>query len=93
MPPEGELEILRGLYLGDVAAADAKIGSIRESLRRAGWFRNVITVVTSDHGELFGEHDLIGHRFSLHNSLNHVPLVVSGLGDVEPRYDQRYVDE
>jgi arylsulfatase A-like enzyme len=73
-----ELEILRGLYLGDVAAADAKLGRLQELVRTAGLER-AITVVTSDHGEHFGEHGLCNHQFSLRNSLLHVPLVVHGV--------------
>lgn len=33
-------------------------------------------VVTSDHGELLGERDLLSHRFVTHSALTHVPLVL-----------------
>ncbi|WP_058827321.1 sulfatase-like hydrolase/transferase [Haloferax sp. Q22] len=36
-----------------------------------------VVVTLSDHGELFGEHDLAGHRYGLYDELTHVPLVVS----------------
>jgi arylsulfatase A-like enzyme len=74
-----DLEILHGLYLGDVAAADAKVGRLRRLLRDAGVERPIL-VVTADHGEHFGEHGLCSHQFSLGNALLHVPLVVHGLG-------------
>ena len=74
-----DFEILRGLYHGDVAAADAKLGEVLRVLERESGERPVIQVVTSDHGEHFGEADLVGHLFSIRNPLLHVPLVVHGL--------------
>jgi arylsulfatase A-like enzyme len=79
-----ELAMLRALYLGDVQAADAKLGAIWKLVRDAAR-RRLITVVTSDHGEHLGEHGLMGHLFSVWNELLHVPLVVHGLEDARPR--------
>jgi arylsulfatase A-like enzyme len=79
-----ELAALWGLYLGDVAVADAKLGAVLDVLRDAGLASDLITVVTADHGEHFGEHRLVGHQFSLRQALLHVPLVVHGLSGVAP---------
>lgn len=79
LPTAAQIQIQKGLYLGDVHAADQKLASILESARNAVHGGRLITVVTSDHGELFGEHDLMGHEFSLHSSLLRVPLVVHGV--------------
>lgn len=73
-----------GLYLGDVAAADAKLGRLAASLHEAGFTSNLITIVTSDHGEHFGEHRLASHQFSVREALLHVPLVVHGVPNVVP---------
>jgi arylsulfatase A-like enzyme len=35
-----------------------------------------VVIITSEHGENFGEHDLIKHTLGLYNSLLHVPLIV-----------------
>lgn len=78
-PGRDEVAILRGLYLGDVAAADRKLADIHAAVRRAAGARDVITIVTSDHGESFGEQDRLGHLFSVGNQLLRIPLVVSGL--------------
>jgi uncharacterized sulfatase len=40
---------------------------------------DVIVVVTADHGDLFGEQGIIGHKLLLHDGLIRVPLVVFGL--------------
>jgi arylsulfatase A-like enzyme len=82
-----DLEILHGLYLGDVAAADTKVGRLRQLLRQAGVERPIL-VVTADHGEHFGEHGLFSHQFSLGNALLHVPLVVHGLGSGAATIDE-----
>jgi len=84
IPPHEDLEILRGLYLGDVAAADAKLGKIRDLVTDANPSRDLITIVTADHGEHLGERRLLGHEFSVRNALLNVPLVVHGLAGVEP---------
>lgn len=75
IPSAGELEILHGLYLGDVAAADAKLGNVLELLDARG-IANLVTVVTSDHGEHFGERRLLDHEFSVEEEVLRVPLVV-----------------
>lgn len=74
----GELAVLRGLYLGDVAAADRKLAAIQAAARTAAGSRELITIVTSDHGESFGEQRLMGHLFGVGNQILKVPLVVNG---------------
>jgi arylsulfatase A-like enzyme len=82
LPPRDEREILRGLYLGDVHAADAKLGRILEIVRGTG--HRLITLVTSDHGEHLGEHQLLGHEYTVHNVALQIPLVVHGAPDLPP---------
>lgn len=79
VPPPADLAILRGLYLGDVAQADQKVARVRGAVTAAAGERQLIFVVTSDHGEHFGERRLLDHQFSLHAAAVHVPLVVAGL--------------
>ncbi len=78
-----DFDILKGLYLGDVHEADRVLARILEDVGKLGGARRVITIVTSDHGELFGERGLLGHEFNLRHGALHVPLVVHGL-DVPP---------
>lgn len=74
-----ELSVLHGLYLGGVAAADAKLRMTLTMLRANQAADPLITVSTSDHGEHFGEHGFVGHVAGLHEALVHVPLLVHGL--------------
>jgi arylsulfatase A-like enzyme len=64
------------LYDGDLRHADYNLGRLFERLQADGLYRNTIVVVTADHGEELGERGVIGHAYSLHNELVHVPLVV-----------------
>jgi arylsulfatase A-like enzyme len=84
LPSPQEIDILRGLYLGGVQAADGKLKAVRNALREAGVDEGLVTIATSDHGELFGEHRLLEHQFSVHEALLRVPLVVAGLPGVQP---------
>jgi len=74
-----EMSILRGLYLGGVRAADTKLGRVLTRLERVGRRGDLLVVVTSDHGESFGEQRLFDHVAGLDESQLHVPLVVHGL--------------
>ncbi len=77
--PRRNLEILRGLYHGDVAAADEKLGQTLAVVEAEAELRPAVQIVTSDHGEHFGESRLVSHQFSIRTPLLHVPLVVNGL--------------
>ncbi len=83
MRAEGNaLEILTGLYDGEIAYDDAMIGQLVEALRARKLLDDTVLVVTSDHGEHLGEHHLLEHKFSLYEPLLHVPLVIRAPGRV-----------
>lgn len=67
---------LRALYDGETSVADEAVGAIVDTLEKTGLARNTIVVVTSDHGELLGEHGDIGHGPRLWEPVLHVPLVI-----------------
>jgi len=77
LPSQSELHILHGLYLGEVASADRKLKAILTLLGDQS-ASDLITVVTSDHGEHFGEHGLLDHEFSVRDTVLRIPLVVHG---------------
>ncbi len=67
-------------YDSGIVRADAGLGTLLDGLRTSGIFDNALLVVTSDHGEYFGEHGLYDHGRTLHRELLEVPLVVAGPG-------------
>jgi arylsulfatase A-like enzyme len=81
--PQEALERLRGLYRASIRYMDDWIARLLERLDRAGVFDETLVIVTSDHGENFGEGGLISHGLSLDQRLIGVPFVVSKPG-VEP---------
>ncbi|MBI4704745.1 MAG: sulfatase-like hydrolase/transferase, partial [Deltaproteobacteria bacterium] len=74
----------RDLYDGEVAFADRHFGRLLDFADRAPWAGRTSIIVTSDHGEAFGEHGMWRHGFELWEVLVHVPLVVYVPG-LEPR--------
>lgn len=84
-----EADILRGLYLGDVQAADAKLGRVLRRLREAPAQNSLVVIVTSDHGEYLGEQGLLEHGVGMGEAVLEIPLIVHGL----PRVPAAVIDE
>ena len=76
---ETDLLVQHGLYLNGVTRADAKVGEVLAALAAARATDGLVTIVTSDHGEHFGEHGFVDHVIGVHEELIHVPLIVHGL--------------
>jgi arylsulfatase A-like enzyme len=71
-----DLNLYQARYDAGVRAADTAIGRLFNALRAGTQWTNTGIVLTSDHGEGFMEHGLMGHNNSLYNELLHVPLLV-----------------
>ena len=74
---ESDIEELTDAYDGAIAYLDDRIGSLLETLEQRGMLDNTIVVITSDHGEQLGEHNIMFHSNSLYLPTLHVPLIVS----------------
>ena len=66
----------RHMYDGALAYIDHELNRLLQTLARRGALNNTLLIVTSDHGELFGEHGLTGHHSSLYLDVLHVPLIL-----------------
>ena len=73
---EEEWEIVKSWYDEAILYLDYSIGELTHFLQREGISENTLLVLTSDHGENFGEHGLASHQFCLYDSLIHVPLIL-----------------
>ncbi len=62
-------------YDGEIFIVDRAIGRLLDELRRLGMRRNTLIVVTSDHGEYFGEHGLLAHSH-VYEPVARVPLIL-----------------
>lgn len=63
-------------YDGGIAYMDEALGAMFDTLRARGVLDNTLVIISSDHGEGFGEHGLHGHGNSLYRPELHVPLLV-----------------
>jgi arylsulfatase A-like enzyme len=79
----------RALYDGEVAFTDKHIGRVIDAVQEAPWGSRTAIIVTSDHGEAFGEHRMFRHGFELWESLVRVPLIVHVPNAKPSRVDAR----
>ena len=84
---EAEQKHLRALYAGNVTLVDRWIGAFLDLAERLGLFKDTLIIWTTDHGHLFGDHDLQGKPGAelgrLYETTAHIPLLVhhpEGLG-------------
>lgn len=73
---EEELAVLKALYDAEIRYADFRLGKLVELLEAWGILDDTLLIITSDHGENLGDHGLMDHQFSLHDTLMRVPLVM-----------------
>lgn len=70
-------------YDGEIRYVDARIRELFDFLGKEGVLDNAVVVVTSDHGEQFGEYGRRSHGHTVHNVEVHVPLLIRADG-LEP---------
>ena len=64
------------LYDGEIRYVDQHVGALLADLRRRGLYDNTLIILTSDHGESFGEHDHWEHSRVLYEDVLHVPFIM-----------------
>lgn len=90
---ESDFEVLRALYDAAISYLDTRIFEIYSFLERKGLLDDTMLIITSDHGDNFGEHGVLFHIFSLYDTLIKVPLIIKypaslGLSGIENRVVQ-----
>ncbi len=63
-------------YDGGIAYTDAQIGKLTDWLKQRNLYDNTLIVIASDHGEAFGEKNLVLHGNSVYQNLLHVALMI-----------------
>jgi arylsulfatase A-like enzyme len=76
MIAEEERAAMRATYDATLVDLDIATGALLDGLAARGLLDDTIVVLTSDHGENLGERGMWEHRWDLHHTLTHVPLVV-----------------
>jgi arylsulfatase A-like enzyme len=82
----GEVEALIAAYDQSIAYADHHLAMLLGELDSRGLLENTIVVVSSDHGEEFGEHGVFTHGHSMYQPALRVPLVIAFPGKVPQGY-------
>jgi arylsulfatase A-like enzyme/Flp pilus assembly protein TadD len=68
-------------YDGEIAAADAVVGSFLDALKQRGLYERTIVVLLSDHGEGLNEHGEQEHGIFLYREALQVPLLLKLPGE------------
>ena len=67
---------LRAQYFANVTLVDRNVGRILDALESAGYADNTIVVMSSEHGEMGGDHGMLEKR-SLYEEASRVPLLMN----------------
>jgi hypothetical protein len=88
-PPQKDLERvaaqtgpyhLADLYDGEIRHTDTALAQLLAALKSAGLIEKTLIILTSDHGEQFGQHGAWQHSNTLYNAVLHVPLILRAPG-------------
>jgi arylsulfatase A-like enzyme len=72
-------------YDGGIAYDDSQIGALVAWLKDRGLYDNTLIMITGDHGEGLGDHDLWGHGATTFEDVVYVPLLVKYPGQTQAR--------
>ncbi len=73
---EREIKVLKGLYDSNLHHTDLWIGNLFDKLEKLGLADKTLVVITSDHGEMLGEHDFYGHHKPEFDPQIRIPLIM-----------------
>jgi arylsulfatase A-like enzyme len=76
--PNADREGLIAAYDNALAYIDSQVGELLRNLERSPDWSNTYVILTSDHGEAFGEHGTYGHGWDLYREVLRVPLIIAG---------------
>lgn len=71
-----DVERAINLYDGEIAYIDEQIGRFVSELTDRGLLESTLLVITSDHGDLFGEYGKHAHPRFVYPELTRVPLII-----------------
>jgi arylsulfatase len=70
------IEHLNNLYDGNLRTADDAARIVINALRQRPRWKDTVVLITSDHGEAFWDHKMLGHNSSVYKEMLHVPFVL-----------------
>ncbi|MCH2105690.1 MAG: sulfatase [Planctomycetes bacterium] len=90
------VDFYSSLYSAEVATLDARLSSFFATLTAMGLDDRTVIAITSDHGEEFMEHMMLGHGRQFFSESMQIPLIMLGPGvpsgeRVDARVENRYL--
>ncbi len=83
---EEEHDHLLSQYDGGVTYINFHLGKLVTRLKELRLYENSLIIITSDHGEAFGERNLVEHTVSVYQDQIYIPLIIK-----YPNIDQQKV--
>jgi arylsulfatase A-like enzyme len=71
-----ELKRMVDVYDNNIRYIDGKAGELIDLLGSLGLDDRTVIIITSDHGEAFMEHRLLGHSIKLYEEFIRIPLII-----------------
>lgn len=72
---ESAFKTIAAIYFGMISEVDAQIGRLVRALKQYDMWDNTVIIFTSDHGELLGDHCMLG-KSGFYDSAYHIPLLI-----------------
>lgn len=73
---ERDFEILTALYDAEITYLDSRIAELLSWLDEMDVLDQSMVIITADHGENIGDHQMMGHAYCMYDTLLHVPLII-----------------
>ncbi|MCL4262553.1 MAG: sulfatase [Anaerolineae bacterium] len=83
-PTARDIVHLQALYDGEITYWDNEFGTMMAYLESLSLLDNSIIILTSDHGQMFGEHGKWVHHNSVYEEVLRVPLIIRYTGVISP---------
>jgi len=73
---EEDFSLLRSVYDAQIAYLDYKVNELLAFFKQKDIYNNSLIVITSDHGDMIGEHELMHHSYCIYDELIKIPLIL-----------------
>lgn len=89
--PLERIELLKKQYDTAIFNVDTELRGLFKMLANLGIYDDTMIVLTSDHGEFFGEHDLIDPGKDVYDPVLRVPIIIKNPGQLVGRIDETVI--
>ncbi len=79
----------RDKYDSEIFFTDLWLGKLLDWAEQQPWWKNTALIISADHGEAFGEHNLYRHAFEIWENLIRVPLIIKVPGGTPRHVSER----